>query len=58
MALFPRQKTIIKGVVFKVPFMGWAQKGTGYISSGTDSGLDVRYVNHVQVHLWTRGHYH
>lgn len=33
-ALFRRHKTIVKGVMFKVPFMGWAQLGAGYLPSG------------------------
>ncbi|MFH2078366.1 MAG: lysophospholipid acyltransferase family protein [Pseudomonadota bacterium] len=33
MALFRRQKTIVKGVMFRVPFMGWAQNGAGYLPS-------------------------
>lgn len=33
-ALFRRHKTIVKGVMFKVPFMGWVQLGAGYLPSG------------------------
>jgi len=30
-AMFPRQKTIVKGIFFKVPFMGWLLKSSAYI---------------------------
>jgi len=33
MSLFRRQKTITKGVMFKVPFLGWAQDAAGYLPS-------------------------
>ncbi len=42
MALLRRQKTIVKGVLFQVPFMGWAQNGAGYLPSHT--GVPFRKV--------------
>ena len=35
MATFRRQKTIVKGVMFQVPFMGWAQNMAGYLPSNS-----------------------
>ncbi len=35
MRLYRRQKTITKGVMFKVPFLGWAQNLAGYLPSHT-----------------------
>jgi 1-acyl-sn-glycerol-3-phosphate acyltransferase len=39
MATFRRQKTIVKGVMFKVPFMGWAQNMAGYLPSGSKTPI-------------------
>ncbi len=30
-SIFPRHKTIVKGIFFKVPFISWAMKSGGYI---------------------------
>ncbi len=43
LSLFRRHKTIVKGVMFKVPIMGWAQKMAGYIP------FDQRAQRHTDV---------
>ncbi|MBN2402451.1 MAG: 1-acyl-sn-glycerol-3-phosphate acyltransferase [Spirochaetes bacterium] len=30
-SIFPRHKTIVKGIFFKIPFISWAMKSGGYI---------------------------
>jgi 1-acyl-sn-glycerol-3-phosphate acyltransferase len=35
-SIFPKHKTIVKGVFFKVPFISWAMKSGGYIPFDAD----------------------
>jgi len=37
-ALFKRNKTIVKGIFFKVPIFGWGLRLAGYVSFTDDSG--------------------
>ncbi len=41
LSFFRRHKTIVKGVMFKVPIMGWAQKMAGYIPFGQKSQSNI-----------------
>ncbi|MFH0976523.1 MAG: lysophospholipid acyltransferase family protein [Spirochaetota bacterium] len=35
-SIFPKHKTIVKGIFFKVPFISWAMKSGGYIPFNAD----------------------
>src|SRR4030042_2004113 len=41
-SLFPKHRTIVKGIFFKVPVMRWVMKSSGYIPYGNESKDEYR----------------
>ena len=47
-SLFPRQKTIVKGIFFSVPIFGWVLKYSGYIPSSGVGAVSPDMLTHME----------
>lgn len=47
-SLFPRQKTIVKGIFFRVPIFGWVLKYSGYIPSSGGGAVSTDMLTHME----------
>jgi len=47
-SLFPRQKTIVKGIFFSVPIFGWVLKYSGYIPSSRGGTVSADMLTHME----------
>lgn len=57
-SLFPRHRTIVKGIFFKVPIFGWVLKYAGYIPSSGGNALSAGMLAHmeeIEKHLASSG---
>lgn len=46
-SIFPKQKTIVKGVFFKIPFMGWLLKSSAYIPFVSGNNYNRFLTEHI-----------
>jgi len=47
-SLFPRQKTIVKKIFFKVPIMGWIMKAAGYLPLMRGGEFDIATIKSIK----------
>lgn len=57
-SLFPRQRTIVKGIFFKIPFFGWQLRNSGYMpsaSGGMPGSAMIQNLDSIKEHLAAGG---